>query len=105
LGYAFPGNIRELENVIQKAILMSGTGRISAEDLQLQSGSALGKGPAPAVRTLKEIRFDAEKSAIDAALAKASGNVSLAAKLLDVDRKWLMKLMEEAGLRADDYRK
>jgi DNA-binding NtrC family response regulator len=38
------------------------------------------------------------------ALAKSGGNVTLAARILDVDRKWLMKLMEEAGLKAEDFR-
>ncbi|MDB5048819.1 MAG: Response regulator of zinc sigma-54-dependent two-component system [Fibrobacteres bacterium] len=105
LGYAFPGNVRELENVIQKAILLSDAKQINADDLQWEAEGAPGERPRTSIKTLKEIRFQAEKEAIDAALSKTAGNVSLAAKMLEVDRKWLMKLIEEAGLNADDYRK
>jgi DNA-binding NtrC family response regulator len=105
LGYAFPGNVRELENVIQKAILLSGPKQIDAEDLQLDQAASAGETPPGAIRTLKEVRVEAEKKAIETAMRKTAGNVSLAAKLLDVDRKWLMKLMEEADIHADDFRK
>ncbi|MEO7423980.1 MAG: sigma 54-interacting transcriptional regulator [Fibrobacteria bacterium] len=105
LGYAFPGNVRELENVIQKAILLSGPKQIDAEDLQLDQAASAGENPPGAIRTLKEVRVEAEKKAIETAMRKTAGNVSLAAKLLDVDRKWLMKLMEEADVHADDFRK
>jgi DNA-binding NtrC family response regulator len=104
LAYAFPGNVRELENVIQKAILLCDGAAIRPEDLQWAGGESDGKAGG-AMPTLKEARARAEKEAISAALGRSSGNVSLAAKLLDVDRKWLMKLMEEAGLSADTYRK
>jgi transcriptional regulator with GAF, ATPase, and Fis domain len=103
LGYSFPGNVRELENVIQKAILMSDNRQIEPEDLRWEADASGERRPG-AVRSLKDVRFEAEKSAIDAALRKTAGNVSQSAKLLDVDRKWLMKLMSEAGLDADDYR-
>jgi DNA-binding NtrC family response regulator len=110
LEYAFPGNVRELENVIQKAILLSDSPAIRAEDLQWatrdsDSRKAEGRKGGGALPTLKDARARAEKEAIAAALERGGGNVSLAAKLLDVDRKWLMKLMEESGLSADAYRK
>ena len=104
LEYAFPGNVRELENVIQKALLLSDGPSIRPEDLQW-AGPAADARKSGALATLKEARARAEKEAMAAALERASGNVSLAAKLLDVDRKWLMKLMEEGGLDADAYRK
>jgi transcriptional regulator with GAF, ATPase, and Fis domain len=104
LEYAFPGNVRELENVIQKAILLSDGPSIRGEDLQWQAGGNEVRNPG-ALPSLKEARSRAEKEAIAAALERSGGNVSLAAKLLDVDRKWMMKLMEEAGLSADAYRK
>jgi two-component system NtrC family response regulator len=104
LEYAFPGNVRELENVIQKAILLCDAASIRPEDLQWAQREGEAR-PSGALPTLKESRGRAEKEAIGAALERAGGNVSLAAKLLDIDRKWLMKLMEESGLDADAYRK
>jgi DNA-binding NtrC family response regulator len=41
---------------------------------------------------------------IEQTLVRTKGNVSMASKLLDIDRKWLMKLMEELGIDADKYR-
>ncbi len=104
LTYRFPGNIRELENIMQKAVLFSNTQQIRPEDLQWDWGDAPTENGFGQT-TLKEVRQQADKKAIAEALGKTAGNVSLAAKMLDVDRKWLMKLMEEADLRADDYRK
>jgi len=69
-----------------------------------QTGGSEGRKPG-ALPSLKEARSRAEKEAIAAALDRSGGNVSLAAKLLDLDRKWMMKLMEEAGPSADAYRK
>jgi DNA-binding NtrC family response regulator len=98
VAHAWPGNIRELENVIQKAILLSPDDRISKDNLQLSTTSAFTGG------TLKEARSIAEKEIISRTLTRTKGNVSMASKLLDIDRKWLMKLMEESGIDADTYR-
>ena len=54
--------------------------------------------------TLKDARNRAEHNVITNTLLKTKGNVSLCAKILDIDRKWLMKKMEEFGIRADKYR-
>lgn len=97
--YSWPGNIRELENVIQKAILLSENSKISPEDIILQRNTL-----STSVVSLKEARSCAERNAIHNALSKTRGNVSLAAKILQIDRKWLIKKMDELDVSADDFR-
>ncbi len=104
LAYSFPGNVRELENVIQKAILLSTTASIGPDDLPAEWNTTDGR-QAKSLPTLNDARTFAEREAIVIALEKTSGNISLAAKLLDIDRKWLMKLMDELNLNANEYRK
>jgi DNA-binding NtrC family response regulator len=109
--HPFPGNVRELENAIQKALIMSDGPELDMDDLAEEPGrdpaapaaalSPAGDPPA----TLRAVRMAAESKAIAEALARTQGNVSAAAKSLDVDRKWLMKLMEEHGLQADTFRR
>jgi transcriptional regulator with PAS, ATPase and Fis domain len=101
----WPGNIRELENILQKAILVSQGSRIAPEDIVLNQ---CGSDAAPEISsggTLHDVRERAEGKAIENALSKTGGNVSSAAKLLDIDRKWLIKKMGDLGISADGYRK
>jgi transcriptional regulator with GAF, ATPase, and Fis domain len=105
LSHNWPGNIRELENVVQKAILLSSDDRIVKEHIQIGGSSPLRDTTAlSSPVTLKEARNVAEKEIIERTLLRTKGNVSMASKLLDIDRKWLMKLMEELGVSADTYR-
>ncbi len=103
IAHQWPGNIRELENVLQKAILLSGDTRIEKEHLVF---STIQKSVQPQSQfgTLREARNSAEKKAIVNACTKSRGNVTLAARLLDIDRKWLMKKMQEFEIRADEFR-
>jgi transcriptional regulator with GAF, ATPase, and Fis domain len=101
----WPGNIRELENVIQKAILISQGSRIGPEDLMLNQSTSATVPAIAAESTLRDAREQAEAQAIENALTKTDGNVSSAAKLLDIDRKWLIKKMGDLGINADSYRK
>jgi transcriptional regulator with GAF, ATPase, and Fis domain len=95
LAYGWPGNVRQLENIIQKALLVSKGNLITEFDIAIdesagkENASTDGTG-----QTLKEARAAAELQCIRDALSRASGNVSMAARLLDVDRKWLTKLMK-----------
>ncbi len=105
LAYRWPGNVRELENVVQKAMVLSGERTIAGTALDLDGETLFtDEERREGGETLKEIRARAEREAIRSALRKSQGNVSLSAKLLDVDRKWLMKLMKEHGIDPDDYR-
>lgn len=103
---SWPGNVRELENAIQKAVLLSSRTTIDpsllAADAQAGPVEPDTEGP---VLSLKEVRARAERSAIERALKTTGGNVSLASKLLSIDRAWLTKRIDEYDLDAGQYRK
>lgn len=103
LKYNWPGNIRELENIIQKAIITSETSVIKSDDLEIVRNS-----PEEPIQskcaTLKNARTGAEKVAIIQALTKTQGNVSAASVILEIDRKWLIKKMEELEISAAEFR-
>jgi DNA-binding NtrC family response regulator len=92
----WPGNVRELENVVQKAVLLSSSTRIGATELSFEQMGA--------TRSLKEARAEAEERIIRQTLGRTQGNISLTAKILRIDRKWLMKKMDELGVSADEFR-
>lgn len=100
LKYCWPGNIRQLENVLQKALLISKGSIILDTDLEIPESPASAivenilKAPESDLLTLKDARAEAEKKCILEALARANGNITIASKLLDTDRKWLTKLIK-----------
>ena len=93
--HPWPGNIRELENCIKRAVIMADGNQITREDVGLKPG-------ADALDTsldLRVIRDHAEKTAILAALGRVNGNVLKAAELLGVSRPTLYDLMHRLGLK------
>ena len=86
--YAFPGNVRELENVLERAVTLSDGTRIFASDLQLRGESAAGVAPvhsaprAVASNDLEGQMEEMERRAIREALEKARYNKTKAAALL-----------------------
>jgi two-component system response regulator PilR (NtrC family) len=101
--YDFPGNVRELENVLERALALTAGGEINAEDLQLAPASAAPAGPATAASgapglPLQE-RLDAvERQAILTALEQTRYNRTAAAKLLGITFRALRYRMERLGI-------
>ncbi|MDB4542453.1 sigma 54-interacting transcriptional regulator, partial [Pseudomonadales bacterium] len=92
--YDWPGNIRELENKIKRAVIMAEGKKIDALDLGLAEDDELSIN-------LRTVRQNAEKGAIKTALAIADGNMSACAKLLGVTRPTLYDLMNKYDLSND----
>ena len=95
-GHSWPGNVREMENCIKRAVIMSDGIRIGVSDL------GLAQGEEPALLNLRQAREIAEREAVGRALARASGNVARAAELLGISRPTLYDLMNRFGHQAKD---
>lgn len=94
--HPWPGNIRELENCIKRATIMSDGPQISSEDLGLASTLLADMDRS---LDLREIRDNAERQAIVAALGRVNSNMVKAAELLGVSRPTLYDLMHRLGLK------
>ena len=94
--HSWPGNVREMENSIKRAVIMSDGIRIGVADLGLM------RGEEPALLNLRQAREIAEREAVGRALARASGNVARAAELLGISRPTLYDLMNRFGMQAKD---
>lgn len=93
--YQWPGNIRELENKIKRAVIMADGVNISADDLQLNQQADEQSIPL----NLKEVRVLAETSAIKRALSYTQNNVTHTAKLLGLTRPTLYTLFTKYGIQ------
>ncbi len=92
----WPGNIRELENCVKRAVIMVDGNQLSADDLGLTLTTASNIDNSLDLRIIRE---KAEKNAIIAAVARVNGNLVKAAELLGVSRPTLYDLMHRLGLK------
>jgi two-component system, NtrC family, response regulator AtoC len=119
LGYSWPGNIRELENLMERSVLFADgpviTGaslpdalreRTPGPPVPIAAVGPLGAIAAPSGASMKEIvrqaQAELERELIARALDETGGNVTRAAKRLQISRKSLQVKMKELGLRGDD---
>ncbi len=96
--YSFPGNIRELENILERAMIFCEGEVLQEEDLELQPPALTDKqapsGGENTVKTLKEL----ERDSIRAALHRWEGNRSKAAAELGISRRTIINKIQEYGL-------
>ena len=92
--YQWTGNVREMENCIKRAVIMSEGPQISVEDLGLSAGDAVEEP-----LNLRQVRDEAERLALVKSLARSDGNVAKAAELLGISRPTLYDLMARHNVR------
>ncbi|MFC1747493.1 PEP-CTERM-box response regulator transcription factor [Pseudomonadota bacterium] len=94
--YNWPGNVREMENKIKRAVIMAEGNCVSADELEIELD---GEGVASMPLNLREAREEAERNTILKALSLYGGNVTQAAEVLGVSRPTLYDLMNKFGLK------
>jgi two-component system, NtrC family, response regulator AtoC len=100
--YSWPGNIRELRNMMERALLLAGQGTITAAHLPTEKTRRHSRTAAAAVevtappepRSISEI----EKQAIIDALVRCGGNQSRAAELLGMPRRTFCKRLRDYNI-------
>ncbi len=94
LQYDWPGNLRELKNVIKRMVLLTPGETAEVDSLPEEMIIAIKQSPRPSGSDLKAINEVTEKAIILETLVKVKYNKSKAAKLLNIDRKTLYSKME-----------
>ncbi|MBQ2109872.1 MAG: sigma 54-interacting transcriptional regulator, partial [Bacteroidales bacterium] len=99
---SWPGNIRELQNCLERAVIMSEKESIEAADLNINPSEIRGAKPAVAVASEADSALEtleaAEEKAIRAAMVRYNGNLSMVAKALDVSRPTLYSKLKKYGI-------
>ena len=99
--YSFPGNVRELRNIVERLWIMTRGNSIGPE--QVHSVLPLPqRGEAPAVRLSDAVR-EFERKEIEEALLAAGGSMTKAAALLGLERSHLYKKMKKLGCRPEAW--
>jgi two-component system NtrC family response regulator len=91
--HSWPGNIRELENRMKRAVIMADGPAVTAEDLDLADVAEA------RLVTLREARAISDTRTINAALLAAGGSISTAAKSLGISRPTLYDLMRDLNIQ------
>lgn len=102
MSYSWPGNLRELKNVIRRAVLLEQSSMISLISLPIEiikkDNLSTSDAKKPDTDNLREMKEKAEYELIMSTLEKVRFNKSKAAQLLDIDRKTLYNKMKQYGI-------
>lgn len=92
--HPWPGNVREMENLIKRATIMADGNQITAADLGLDVDETEAR-----TFNLRQAREHAERLAVTRALGHSDGNIAQAAELLGITRPTLYDLMAKIGMK------
>ncbi|MBR9828637.1 MAG: sigma-54-dependent Fis family transcriptional regulator [Oceanospirillales bacterium] len=95
--HPWPGNVREMINRVRRGMIMSDNRLITPQDLNLEPSLIRTHTP-ETFKTLDEARAEAERVVIEHTLSQCQNNVSRAAKMLEVSRVTLYRMMEKHHL-------
>jgi two-component system NtrC family response regulator len=96
--HAWPGNVRELKNAVCRALAICSGKKIQPTDLGVPGGGNVQPAEENRFLTIREARDLAEIQALRQALAATNGNITQAAKLLEVSRPTLHDLIKKHGV-------
>jgi PAS domain S-box-containing protein len=99
--HGWPGNIRELRNILERVLFSLDGDTIYLRDLPFYLYRSRGKTPANEEASLKEIQANSEKEAIQYALVSNNYKKAAAAKMLGIHRTLLYKKMKKYGIPLD----
>ena len=92
--HSWSGNIRELSNCIEKAVILSENEFLGPADIEIQQGRASESVRVSGTETLEET----EEKAIRAAMTRFGGNLSMVAKSLEISRPTLYAKLKKYGI-------
>ena len=101
--YHFPGNVRELENAIERAVIVCDSNVIHSHHLPPSLQTAEGTGTAPS-GSLDSAVAALEKDLIQDAMKSARGNVAKAARLLDSTERKIGYKIRKYGLDSNKFK-
>jgi DNA-binding NtrC family response regulator len=101
--YSWPGNVRQLENAIERAVVMAGNHTVDLLDLPSEITSTNDAFRTETI-TLKEAKSHFERELLLQTLAKNQGNISLTAAELDIARKNLQEKIKKYNINVRQFR-